>query len=1260
MARALRTTLIGAALLLTIAGTLFILFRTPPGHALLKPIIARALGDVLGGDVAIGAIRGAPPGDLVLEDVRMTDGGDEWLSLDRAEIHWRPLALLGGRVEVRTVAIDGVTLLKAPPRKDNKDRSRGFELPERLPDVVVLDLTITDFRVSGSLTGAPVRLDAAGRAQMGGAALDITFNASGSDEGDFVAVRILRDGDALGADVTVASKADGAIATITGVGGAIYLDAKGSGRLAAYRLAIDGDLGAYGSLAGVLSGDLERMERIDFNADVTFGERLTTLSRVIGPVAHAEGWFLPRADGGAVTIAQFQSALGAISGAVDWRNRNKALATVNVVANARFAPDWRPDLRRYLGAHASLKAKVTPGKDIFAVNAAFNAELLQGAAEAIHTNLQTSAVGDVDIMLSTNEHLPAPLRKGAKASGRVDFDFRKGVSSQDFLLTTAEGGAFKGAASWEFDTKAFAAKGDITAPPAMIAALSRKLAAERAASADIDIKGTPEEFSGTIVATTPLLLYDRRPLPASRIAIAFTGAPSAPAGEISARALDGSRRLKSNFARTNEYWRIGGLDYAGRDFALKGSAAFNPSSNEGAVDLVYSGGDGAEPWPGVMLSGAMTAKGSITRGASANNLVLRADSLRTGSITLTRFKATATGPADRLAVKASADELAIAGAAPITGLSSVMTLRNGGVDVTSLTATIAGAPLTLSERARVQFSEGVSIETLRARIGQRGSLAFDGAFADARWRGVLSLRRAPIVGAASVIDLDIALDTQKSPLATGAFALTSLLTQTETTSLAGAFRWDGRSLSIADDGRSEAVDLDLSLPARLVRSPKLEIDSTGPLTGAFRYRGRAESVAAFLPPALQSIEGDLAFDGAAAGSLASPKLTGALEITDGAYTELASGFSIIGIEGTARADSASSRIDFSLTGSGTGQTAKTIAANGYATLGDSARLSSDIVLTRARIAAGPVSTVEATGNISLGGPFDSLTAEGDIAIRDLSAEVVTPERTGLVDITVVAVDQGDGAPSSVQRSSALETLTYDLRIKGSEGLVIKGRGLESEWRADVHVVGRADAPVVLGVLTLEEGTIDFASRRFAMTRGSIDFDRLSPNNPSLDLRAERETESGTTAVIVIKGRAEAPRITLESTPALPQEDIMALVLFDKPATELSALQSLQVAEGLAELGGIGPFGGKGLTGATRQALGLDMFNLDLDEADSAASTLTVGKYVADDLFVSATQDARGQNGSLRIEYEIIDNLTVETELRQDGDQTVSANWKHDF
>ena len=99
---------------------------------------------------------------------------------------------------------------------------------------------------------------------------------------------------------------------------------------------------------------------------------------------------------------------------------------------------------------------------------------------------------------------------------------------------------------------------------------------------------------------------------------------------------------------------------------------------------------------------------------------------------------------------------------------------------------------------------------------------------------------------------------------------------------------------------------------------------------------------------------------------------------------------------------------------------------------------------------------------------------------------------------------------------------------------------------------------------------------------------------------------------------------------------------------------------LASLGGIGPFGGAGgVTSSIREAVGLDLLNIDVDPENGGGS-LTVGKYVADGFFVSATQDAQGESGAVRVEYEITDNISVQTEVRQDGDQTYSANWKRDF
>lgn len=122
---------------------------------------------------------------------------------------------------------------------------------------------------------------------------------------------------------------------------------------------------------------------------------------------------------------------------------------------------------------------------------------------------------------------------------------------------------------------------------------------------------------------------------------------------------------------------------------------------------------------------------------------------------------------------------------------------------------------------------------------------------------------------------------------------------------------------------------------------------------------------------------------------------------------------------------------------------------------------------------------------------------------------------------------------------------------------------------------------------------------------------------------------------------------------------MAIILFGKPASELSAVESLQTAQALASLAGIGPFGGLGVTSKLRQATGLDLLNVDIDP-ETGGGSLTAGKYITDDIFISATQDATGGGGTVNVEYDVTKNISLETQLEQNGEQTVSANWKRDF
>ncbi|MCB2113075.1 MAG: translocation/assembly module TamB domain-containing protein [Parvularculaceae bacterium] len=1241
------------------------LFSSPQGRAFLEGRIEAALEGLTGGRVAIGALEGDLPSSIVLKNLRFRDEDGEWLFISHASAEWRPLYAFQRKYVVKNAMIDGARLTRAPRRKkDDQSKLRGFELPEKLPLLAIDAFSIRNLEVAAP-GAAPVRISGSGAARMGGPLLNVRLDLNGDDARDEIAVLLEKTGRSLSSDMTIKSAEDGAISSLAGLGGALLVTAKGDGPLADYELTLDARIGAFGALEGAVSGNLEKLDRIDLDFSVNTGARLADISDVIGRTGRLSAQFAPMQDGGALKIVRFVSPIIEVDGEAVWRNRDGALSSVGIGARANLADDWRPDIRRYIGDSLSVSGEIAPGSGAYRASGRIDAAFASVDFENAQTDLRRFIRGRANVDLKENEALPPGFKKGARASGDFDVDFAGAVKAASVALETAQGLAFKGDADFAFDSKAFSVDGAATIAPDLAERAARGFEFSRAVTADLDLQGVVENFGGRIVATLPAMRRGEALTAPMRATLAATGMPSNSKGRISARAVDGSRRLNAIFAQSDgAAWRVGDIDYAGEGFALKGAAAYHAKTGEGEIDLDYRGEGDGEPWPGLRLSGDLTAKGALRRGEK-NRIELKSSNLASKRWATHGLTVIAAGSPERLLVNAKAGEISIAALAPIKDAVAVMTLEpdNGpSLRLARLDAKIGGAPVKTTAPAQIKFGDTISVENFRADIGARGSLAIDGDFSDTLWRGNVIARSAPIMSAASIVDLDLDLDTNEPAPAHGRFSITSQISQTETASLSGAFVWDGRRVHATDAGGDSAFNLDLSLPARLNRAPALSLDMSGAISGAAKYDGRIETVAGFLPATLQTLEGDLSLEGRVSGEFGNPILTGAMTVANGAFTELATGLSIVNIDAKAQANAAAkgSRIMFEASGGGVAQTEKTITAKGFVTIADKARLGSTISMNNARLSAGPVSDVTADGEIELSGPFDNLLAKGAFAVRNLDAQIITPEPTGLVDVNVVIVD-GDGEPAAnFNRAAPSASIRYDISVKGEDRIFIRGRGLESEWSADINMSGRADEPVIIGRMSLKKGDIAFAGRRFDMTRGVVAFDRLSVNDPILDMRAERETRSGVDAKIVVAGRAKAPKITLESSPTLPPEDIMALILFDKPANELSAIESLQVAEGLAELGGIGPFGGNGVTGAARRALGLDLLNFDIDQTDSAASTLTVGKYVADGLFVSATQDARGQNGSVRIEYEIDDSFTVETELRQDGDQTVSANWKRDF
>lgn len=1248
-------------------------FYTPPGRQLLEEIIEEQLGGALNSRADIGAITGAPPGHIVATDIQlMNDNGAPWLTAERLELRWRPLALLRKRIFADDVTLTHAQLLADPPEGEQKDDddARQIRILDSLPRITVKAFTIDNFETA--INGAQHKLSARGSLHLDGPDIAIFLNAESDTGADQTAIAFAKspETERFTLDASIFADTGGAIASLLGLNGATELRASGDSPVNEAVITIDGNVGYYGAISAELAGSFDNFDGADINAVIEPGERFDGVGELAGPVSISARYDASK-DGGAMTVKGLSTVFAEIEGHLYWRAPRGFVERLNVDLNTVLAEDYQPTVQEIAGRELNIKGALDWRRNDYRLDATIAGPLATLTVEDGRTDLRNVISGNTRLNAVARDDSEFWLQNGITLTTQLDINFDDAVRLNEAVGTTGDGSRFSGNVAYGLEDDALAVNGDLLLTPAFAELVLPGMSPQGNIAGDIELSGPLDRFTLKTALEAPALNVKDGALPPMNITAALSGLPRLPNGEISARASNNAPRRLSAQLRASEDGtiRIPALIYGGRGFALDGSAQINPDRQTVNLDLKYEGEDDAEPWPGVKAQGAATAKGVLSRDGALNRMNATADSFAVNDFTVSGLNLTAEGPPGAVRIRVEAAQFE----SPQTGLASDIAISGvanaSGKPTLALNrfeAILQDNEARLTEPAHFDFSDGVAIDNLRLAWGRNGAIALDGAFSATQWRADAQVNNVTIPGADGQITGRFDLDTsrQKVP-ARGDFTLRSLLLNQEAASLSGRAVWNGETLRLTDLEEDEKLQLDVRLPALLTRAPKLSVDTSGALSGRVRYDGDMQAIAAYLPPVLQTIEGGLTANFAISGTFAEPDLSGRARLTNGAYTEIESGFSLAGlhVEAEAAYGGGESQIDFKGGARGAGQDrADTIAFNGDMNFGENSALNLTVTLDGAELAAHPINQLRADGEVKINGPLSGLKAEGDIAISELDAEIITPESTGLVDIEVVSLDGTDGAPPADLTSAPPDNgLDYDIRISADDRIFIRGRGLESEWSADVHAVKGREEPLVLGDMSLRRGWLDFSGRRFDLTRGAIEFDRQQANNPRLDIRAELDAGDGVTAAIVVSGRADEPEIELTSTPTMPSEDVMSLILFGKPAENLSALESLQTAQALASLGGIGPFGGGGggVTGKLRRAVGLDLLNVDIDPENGGGS-LTVGKYVAEGFFVSASQDAQGRKGSVSVKYEITDNITVETELEQEGDQTVSANWKKDF
>ncbi len=391
------------------------------------------------------------------------------------------------------------------------------------------------------------------------------------------------------------------------------------------------------------------------------------------------------------------------------------------------------------------------------------------------------------------------------------------------------------------------------------------------------------------------------------------------------------------------------------------------------------------------------------------------------------------------------------------------------------------------------------------------------------------------------------------------------------------------------------------------------------------------------------------------GTLDDPRVRGSMKSDDLRLRSALSGTDIRGV--TARGSFAGSRLRLTRF-AGTTANGGTVSGSGIV---DLQGLGPRGPVIDIRVAARDARLLNANGlNATISGPLRIVsngvggTIAGRVEIERASWELGTAASAArLPSITTREINlPPDIAPPRARR----QPWRYLIDARGNNRINVDGLGLDSEWRADIIVRGTTDDPRIGGEARVVQGTYGFAGTRFELTRGRIDFDANLPIDPRVDIAAETEG-AGLDVTATVQGNAQSPEIRFTSTPNLPEEEILAELLFGGSITELSATDALQLGTAIASLRGgadIDPIN------QLRTAIGLDRLRIvGADPALGRGTGVALGKNFGRRFYGEIVTDGRGYSAT-EAEFRVTGWLSLLASVSTIGRESVVAEVSRDY
>ena len=302
---------------------------------------------------------------------------------------------------------------------------------------------------------------------------------------------------------------------------------------------------------------------------------------------------------------------------------------------------------------------------------------------------------------------------------------------------------------------------------------------------------------------------------------------------------------------------------------------------------------------------------------------------------------------------------------------------------------------------------------------------------------------------------------------------------------------------------------------------------------------------------------------------------------------------------------------------------------------------------------------EIDGTIDVRGTLASLAATGALHLKRLDVTVPSqmPQSVANLELKHVNAPAHLKKPEQDQREPKSNTeamrVAIDMRINAANRIFVRGRGVDAQLGGDLKVQGTAAHPVADGAFAMQRGRLSILGRQLDFKRGNIFF--AGSVEPLLDMEASAPA-GDVTVVVTITGSASNPVFKFSSIPELPEDEVVARLLFNKDLAGLSPMQLAQLAGEIDKIGGLSS--GPGVFDQLKSSLGIDVLDVGTDQKGDP--TVSAGSYVNDKTYIGVRGGTSVDSSRVIIDHELTKSLKARGELGADGNSKVGIGVEWDY